>query len=93
MENRRYHGGKVAHRYVFYLREINDSERAAWERTIAVIDRRDGEERQTALSASDRWAPREGVYSLQVRLSEWGLEHPRQWGGCWPADDLWRRLG
>ncbi|HEY1765342.1 MAG TPA: IS1634 family transposase [Opitutaceae bacterium] len=93
VESRRYGGGKVAHRHVFYLGEINDSERAAWERTIAVIDERDGEERQMALFPSDRRAPREGVDSLQVRLSGMRLEHPRQWGGCWLADELWRRLG
>jgi transposase len=83
----------VAHRHVFYLGEINDSERAAWERTIAVIDERDGEERQMALFPSDRRAPGEGVDSLQVRLSGMRLEHPRQWGACWLADELWRRLG
>jgi transposase len=93
VESRRYRGGKVAHRHVFYLGEINDSERAAWERTIAVIDERDGEARQMALFPSDRRAPREGVESLQVRLSGMRLEHPRQWGACWLADELWRRLG
>jgi hypothetical protein len=93
VESRRYRGGKVAHRHVFYLGEINDSERVAWERTIAVIDERDGEERQMALFPSDRRAPREGVDSLQVRLGGMRLERPRQWGACWLADELWRRLG
>lgn len=93
VESRRYRGGKVAHRHVFYLGEINDSERVAWERTIAVIDERDGEERQMALFPSDRRAPSGGVDSLQVRLSGMRLEHPRQWGACWLADELWRRLG
>ena len=93
VESRRYRCGKVAHRHVFYLGEINDSERAAWERTIAVIDERDGEARQMALFPADRRPPPGGVDSLQVRLSGMRLEHPRQWGACWLADDLWRRLG
>lgn len=93
VESRRYRGGKVAHRHVLYLGEINDSERVAWERTIAVIDERDGEERQMALFPSDRGASGGGVDRLQVRLSGMRLEHPRQWGACWLADELWRRLG
>jgi hypothetical protein len=92
VESRRYPGGKVAHRHVFYLGEINDSQRAAWERTISVIDERDGEARQMALFPSDRVPPPGGVDALQVRLSELRLEQPRQWGACWLGDELWRRL-
>lgn len=83
----------MAHRHVFYLGEINDSERAAWERTIEVIDERDGEARQMALFPADRRPRAGGVDCLQVRLSGMRLEHPRQWGACWLADELWRRLG
>jgi hypothetical protein len=93
VESRRYRGGKVAHRHVFYLGEINDSQRAAWERTISVIDERDGEARQMALFPADRPPPADGIDALQVRLSGMRLEHPRQWGGCWLGDELWRRLG
>jgi hypothetical protein len=93
VESRRYRGGKVAHRHVFYLGEINDSQRAAWERTISVIDERDGEARQMALFPADRQPPADGVDALQVRLSGMRLEHARQWGGCWLGDELWRRLG
>jgi hypothetical protein len=93
VESRRYGRGKVAHRHVFYLGEINDSQRSAWERTISVIDERDGEARQMALFPADRPPPAGGVDALQVRLSGMRLEHPRQWGGCWLGDELWRRLG
>ena len=75
-----------------YLGEINDSQRVAWERTIAVVDERDGEARQLALFPSDRTPPPGGVETLQVRLSELSLEHPRQWGACWLGDQLWQRL-
>jgi hypothetical protein len=92
VESRRYAGNKVAHRHVLYLGEINDSQRLAWERTIAVVDERDGETRQMALFPSDRVAPPGGVDAIQVRLSELRLEHPRQWGACWLADQLWQRL-
>jgi len=77
VESHRYGGNKVAHRHVMYLGEINDSQRVAWERTIAVVDERDGEARQLALFPSDRTPPPGGVETLQVRLSELSLEHPR----------------
>jgi Transposase DDE domain len=92
VESRRYARRKVAHRHVLYLGEINDSERAAWERTIAVIDERDGEARQLALFPADRTPSSGEVDALQVRLSELRLEHPRQWGACWLGDHLWRTL-
>lgn len=92
VESRRYAGNKVAHRHVLYLGEINDSQRVAWERTIAVIDERDGTPRQLALFPADREPPASEVETLQVRLSELSLEHPRQWGACWLADQLWRTL-
>ncbi len=41
VESRRYAGKKVAHRHVLYLGEINDSQRVAWERTIAVVNARE----------------------------------------------------
>ena len=93
VESRRYADGKVAHRHVLYLGEINDSQRAAWERTIEVIDERDGGKRQMALFPSDRSPPRDGTEAVQVRLSELRLRRPRQWGGCWLGDHLWRTLG
>lgn len=92
VESRRYPGNKVAHRHVLYLGEINDSQRTAWERTIAVFDERDGEARQLALFPADRTPPPSEVDTLQVRLSEMRLEHPRQWGACWLGDHLWRTL-
>ncbi len=92
VESRRYGGNKVAHRQVLYLGEINDSQRVAWERTIAVIDERDGQTRQLALFPADRTPPVDEVDTLQVRLGELSLAHPRQWGACWLGDHLWRLL-
>lgn len=93
MESRRYAGGKVAHQHLLYLGEINDSQREAWESTIAVIDERDGRARQLALFPEDREVSCSAVEKLQVRLSELRLSRPRQWGACWLADRLWRQLG
>jgi len=92
VESRRYAGNKVAHRHVLYLGEINDTQRTAWERTIAVIDERDGAARQLALFPCDRTPPPGEIDTLQVRLSELTLSRPRQWGACWLGDQLWRTL-
>src|SRR5690349_2531166 len=86
VESRRYAGNKVSHRHVLYLGEINDSQRLAWERTIEVIDERDGAARQLALFPEDRTPPVSEVETLQVRLSALTLERPRQWGACWLAN-------
>ena len=92
VESQRFAGGKVAQRHVLYLGEINDSQRLAWERTIAVFDERAGESRQLALFPADRTPPADGVAAVQVRLDALRLEQPRQWGACWLADHLWRTL-
>ena len=92
VESCRYAGNKVAHRHVLSLGEINSSQREAWERTISVVDERNGEARQLALFPADRPLPAGEVERLQVRLGELSLEHPRQWGACWLADELWRTL-
>ena len=92
VESHRYSGGKVAQRHVLYLGELNDSQRAAWERTIAVFDEDRGESRQLALFPSDRTPPPDGAEAVQVRLDEMRLEHPRQWGACWLGDELWQTL-
>ena len=48
VESRRLQSGKVAQRQVLYLGEINDSQQAAWRRTLEVFD--EAEQRLTPLS-------------------------------------------
>lgn len=91
VESRRFSDGKVAHRHVLYLGEINDSQREAWQRSIRVFDEDSGQSRQLALFPSDRLAPA-GADAVQVDLGRLRLERPRQWGACWLADELWRTL-
>lgn len=92
VESHRYAGGKVAQRHVVYLGEINDSQRLAWERTIAVFDEEPCQVRQLSLFPADRTPPLGGADAVQVRLDAMRLEHPRQWGACWLGDHLWRTL-
>lgn len=92
VESRRYSGGKVAHRHVLYLGEINDSQREAWQQTIDVMDERDGGCRQMALFPCDHGPAPLRADAVQVRLSQMRLCRPRQWGACWLGDHLWRTL-
>ena len=93
MENRRCAGGRVVQRPVLYLGEINDSQREAWIRSIEVFDEDHGRQEKLALFAADRPAPPSLIQSVQVRLSEFVLTRPRQWGACWLFRQLWEELG
>ena len=88
-ENRRLSDGRVAQRQVLYLGEINSSQREAWRKTIEVHS--EGTRRQVALFPAGSM-PADDVNAIGVRLSELRVEHPRQWGACWLAMQLWQEL-
>src|SRR5260370_9089516 len=92
VESRRLRLGKVAQRQVLYLGEINDSQQAAWRKTLEVFD--EEQHRFTALSlfAEDRPVPADAVDSVQVKLSERNLERARPYGNCWMGCELWRQF-
>ena len=92
VENRRTSGGRVVQRQVLYLGEINDSQRAAWCRSIEVF--REGQDipEQMAIFPEDRQAPALDCNVVQIKLSELQLHRPRQWGACWLACQLWDQL-
>jgi len=93
VENRRC-GRRVAQRPVLYLGEINDSQREAWIEAIEAFDETSGEQARLALFPSDRVLPPtvEGTQNIAVRLREFVLKRPRQWGACWLFTELWREL-
>lgn len=90
VESRRV-GRSVVQRHVLYLGEINDSQRAAWQKSIAVFDEEQGQSRQCAFFPEDR-TPASDPPTVQVRLDELQLSRPRTWGACWLGDQLWREL-
>ena len=92
VENRRVAGGRTVQRQVLYLGEINDSQRAAWCRTIEAFDEAGQQARQIALFPEDRAAPALECDVVHVRLSGLRLHRPRQWGACWLACHLWDQL-
>ena len=92
VESRRLQSGKVVQRQALYLGEINDSQQAAWRRTLEVFD--EDEHRFTPLSLfpEDRPVPADAIDSVQVKLSEMKLERARPYGNCWLGCELWRQL-
>ena len=92
VENRRLRVGHVTQRQVLYLGEINDVERAAWHRTIAVVNEDTPSRQQVSLFPEDREIPVEVLNGLQVKLSELRLCRPRAFGDCWLACRLWDGL-
>ena len=93
VENRRLSGDRVVQRQVLYLGDINDSQEAAWRKTLEVFD----EPRRTtcpmSLFPEDREIPQEAVNALRLRMTELTLRRSRAFGDCWLALTLWRELG
>jgi len=92
VENHRGEGKRVVQRQVLYLGEINDSQQAAWCRSIEVFESGTGRWRQVALFPEDREAPELTHEVVHVRLDQLQLRQPRQWGACWLACELWQQL-
>lgn len=85
--------GAWVQRPLLYLGEINASQREAWTKTIEVFDNDRQEATQLALYPEQQSVPAHAsAYGVQVRLSEFSLHRPRQWGACWLSDRLWRQL-
>src|SRR6202790_1922386 len=92
VESRRLQSGKVAQRQVLYLGEINDSQQAAWRKTLDVFDEQQGRYTPLSLFPESRRVPADAIDSVQVKLSEMKLERARPYGNCWLGCELWRQL-
>ena len=79
-------------RPILYLGEINDSQKAAWIKSIEVFDTDRQAFTQLARFPLQREVPAHVTEAVQVRLSEFSLQRPRQWGACWVACLLWQQL-
>jgi transposase len=93
VENRRLADGRTQQRQVVYLGEINDSQEAAWRRSLQVFDEDHGGYRELSLFPDDRPLPPDAVNSLSLDLSQMQLRHPRAFGDCWLGCQLWDELG
>ena len=81
VESRRLRSGRVAQRQVLYLGEIDDSQQAAWRKTLEVFDEAGRCFTTMSLFPDDREVPVEALDSVQVKLSQMQLRRPRAFGG------------
>jgi hypothetical protein len=97
VESRRLAGGRVVQRHVLYLGEINDSQEAAWRKSIELFAEEEPhrEPITAALFPEDRAAVVSVAQQeiVRLRLGQLKLCRPRQWGACWLVLHLWRELG
>ena len=92
VESRRVSRQRAVHRTVVYLGEINDSQQAAWRKTLEVFDEDKRDFATMSLFPDDREIAADDVDALQVKLGEMQLERPRAFGGCWLGCELWRQV-
>ena len=93
VENRRSASGGTTQRQVLYLGEINDSQHAAWRRTLEVFDESKGASCQLSLFPADRPIPADAINAIGIDLTQMKLHRARSFGDCWLALSLWRELG
>ena len=93
VENHRVSGRRVVQRPVLYLGEINDSQQAAWRKTIEVFEDGAPQPRSVALFPDDRLPEVPDDQVVQIRLRDLTVRRPREWGACWLACHLYAQLG
>jgi hypothetical protein len=92
VENKRVADGRVVQRHVLYLGEINSSQQECWRRTIEIFEDGQLQPKTVALFPQDRPVPVGPEEIVQIRLQDLQLVHPRQWGACWLATELYKKL-
>ncbi len=92
VENRRLADGKTTQRQVMYLGEINDSQEAAWRRTLRVFDEDRRQFSEMSLFPDDRPLPADEANAVSVKLTEMKLLRPRSYGDCWLGCLMWEEL-
>jgi len=80
-------------RTVLYLGEINSQQQAQWAKAIEVFDVQSSTQESLALFPADRPVPPDlACGSVQIRVDQYQLRRPRQYGACWLSCQLWRSL-
>jgi len=92
VENRRLRVGHTTQRTVLYLGEVNDTQQAAWRKSLDVINETNQAAEQVCLFPEDREIPPDVLNGLHIKLSELTLQRPRVFGDCWLGCRLWDEL-
>lgn len=93
VENRRCRGGRMVRRPGLYLGEINNSQTESRVRCIEAFDPQLQQQVRLALFPADRPIPEHAsACGVQVRLRDFIIRLPRQWGAGWLFLELWHEL-
>jgi transposase len=86
-------GSRPYQRTVLYLGEINSEQQAQWAKAIEVFEAQSQTQQTFSLFPDSKVLPSGlSTPALQLRLAEYQLTRPRQYGACWLGCELWRSL-
>jgi len=85
-------GKRTFKRQALYLGELNDSQKAGWNRAIEAFDER-GSVRQLKLFPENRAPDDDDGNVVLIKTGELRLVNMRNWGEVWLGMELWSRLG
>jgi hypothetical protein len=74
------------------LGDLKDQQRAAWRKSLDVLDENTASIDPYYLFPDDREIPGEVATGLRVKLSAMELRRPQSFGNCWLGCELWDTL-
>jgi transposase len=77
---------------LLYLGELNDSQQAAWTKSLTVFNTARQTSETLSLFPEDRTPVPGPLPALLIKWQDYQLSRPRQYGACWLALELWRQL-
>ena len=85
-------GRRVFQRRALYLGELNDSQKAEWQRTVEAFDEK-GNVRQLRLFPEDRAPEADDGGIVRICMDRLAVRNLRNWGEVWLGTALWDMLG
>ena len=85
-------GRRVFQRRALYLGELNDSQRAEWQRAVEALGD-DGKVRQLKLFPEDCAPETDDGQVVRIRMDRLTVRNARNWGEVWLGTVLWDMLG
>jgi len=92
VENRRCSDGRIVQRHVLYLGALTDAQQRSWEKTAQQFNPPAPAPAPLPGLSTERELQVQEAAAIAVRLNQFRIERPRQWGACWVALSLWHLL-
>jgi transposase len=92
VENRRCADGRIVQRQVLYLGALSPVQELSWQKSAQQFDPPSAQPEPLVGLASERELRAKEAAAIAVRLDQFRIERPRQWGACWVAITLWHLL-